>query len=344
MNKSQEIQSIIGQRQPLAKKLTDIETGLSSLYASLQRLEQERDRQLLHWSGDEATKSKLQTLDFASFEENIREHLTSLGRLQGRFSRKTLKSGVIGRMGQGKSTLLQSLSGLKNEVIPAMQGKACTAARSTISHKAGNLTTAEIQFHDHESFLIEIITPYYKKLGLTPVPNSFEAFAHRAIPNLPTDADQTDINIYNRLKDDYHSNGKKYQEHLGRGYLTIQDQSDISNYVASKYNQDYQLINHECLAVKHVKISCAFPVDEIGAIALVDVPGLGDFRLGDESLVIEALAQEVDFILFIRKPSKDRANFEQSDTKLYDLANKALNNLPSRSITICLLGLSWFSM
>jgi hypothetical protein len=91
MNKSQEIQSIIGQRQPLAKKLTDIETGLSSLYASLQRLEQERDRQLLHWSGDEATKSKLQTLDFASFEENIREHLTSLGRLQGRFSRKTPK-------------------------------------------------------------------------------------------------------------------------------------------------------------------------------------------------------------------------------------------------------------
>ncbi|MCF3576018.1 dynamin family protein [Planktothrix agardhii] len=334
MNKSQEIQSIIGQRQPLAKKLTDIETGLSSLYASLQRLEQERDRQLLHWSGDEATKSKLQTLDFASFEENIREHLTSLGRLQGRFSRKTLNIGVIGRMGQGKSTLLQSLSGLKNEVIPAMQGKACTAARSTISHKAGNLTTAEIQFHDHESFLIEIITPYYKKLGLTPVPNSFEAFAHRAIPNLPTDADQTDINIYNRLKDDYHSNGKKYQEHLGRGYLTIQDQSDISNYVASKYNQDYQLINHECLAVKHVKISCAFPVDEIGAIALVDVPGLGDFRLGDESLVIEALAQEVDFILFIRKPSKDRANFEQSDTKLYDLANKSLNDLPSRSILV----------
>lgn len=88
------------------------------------------------------------------------------------------------------------------------------------------------------------------------------------------------------------------------------------------------------MAVKHVKISCPFPLDEIGAIALVDVPGLGDFRLGDESLVIEALGQEVDFILFIRKPSKDRANFEQNDTQLYDLANKALNDLPSRSIFV----------
>lgn len=333
MNKSQEIQSIIGQRQPLAKKLTDIETGLSSLYASLQRLEQERDRHILHWSGDEATKSKLQTLDFASFEENIREHLTSLGRLQGRFSRKTLNIGVIGRMGQGKSTLLQSLTGLKNEVIPALSGKACTAARSTICHQPGNLTTAEIQFHDHDSFLREVIIPYYKKLGLMPIPSSLEAFVHGEIPSLPLSANQTNINIYNRLKDDYHTNGKKYQEYLRRGSLNIQDPSKISNYVAQEY-KDSQLINHECLAVKHVKISCEFPFDEIGAIALVDVPGLGDFRLGDESLVIEALAQEVDFILFICKPSKDRANFEQSDTDLYHLANKALNDLPSRSIFV----------
>ncbi|MGL4497627.1 MAG: dynamin family protein, partial [Planktothrix sp.] len=286
------------------------------------------------WAGDDATQSKLQKLNFASFQQNIMEHLASLGRLQGRFSRKTLNIGVIGRMGQGKSTLLQSLTGLNNEVIPALPGKACTAARSTIRHQQGNLTTAEIQFHDRDSFLQEIIIPYYQKLGLTPIPSSFEAFAHSALPSLPTGADQTDINIYNRLKDDYHSHAQQYQEYLGRGSLTLQDESQISKYVASQYNQGYQLINHECLAVKQVKIACPFPVEEIGAIALVDVPGLGDFKLGDESLVIEALAQEVDFILFIRKPSKDRANFEQNDTQLYALANKALNDLPSRSIFV----------
>lgn len=335
MNKSEEIQSIIAQRQPLAKKLADIETGLSSLYAAIQRLEQERDRQLQHWVGDDATQSKLQKLNFASFQQNIIEHLASLGRLQKRFSRKTLNIGVIGRMRQGKSTLLQSLTGLKNKVIPARPGKPCTAARSTICHKPENLTTAEIQFHDRDSFLQEIIIPYYKKLGLTPIPSSFEAFSHSALPSLPTSAYQTDINIYNRLKDDYHTHAQTYQEYLGRGSLTTQDESQISKYVASQYSQNDQLIiNHECLAVKQVKISCTFPFDEIGAIALVDVPGLGDFRLGDESLVIEALGQEVDFILFIRKPSNDGAAFEQSDTQLYDLANKALNDLPSRSMFV----------
>jgi hypothetical protein len=44
MNKSQEIQSIIAQRQPLAQKLGNIETRLSSLYGLIQSLAQERDR------------------------------------------------------------------------------------------------------------------------------------------------------------------------------------------------------------------------------------------------------------------------------------------------------------
>lgn len=237
MSKSQEIQSIIAQRQPLAEKLADIETRLSSLYRSIQTWEQERDRQLEYWPGDTATKTKLQSLNFDHFKQIAREELASLHQLQGRFSRQTLNIAVIGRMGQGKSTLLQSLSGLQNDVIPAMQGKACTAARSTICHQAGNVTTAEIQFHDRESFLTEVIVPYYNQLKLTPVPSSFEAFIHSAIPGLPKDADQTDINIYNRLKDDYHSNGKKYQEYLGRGSLTIQEQSKISNYVAQEYNR-----------------------------------------------------------------------------------------------------------
>ncbi len=334
MSKSQEIESIIAQRVPLAQKLAELETPFKSLYGSIQELERQRYKQLEYWTEYSATQSKLQNLNFAHFEQKAQEGLESLRRLQGRFSRKTLNIGVIGRMGQGKSTLLQSLSGLGDDVIPALQGKACTAARSTICHQEGDITTAEIQFHDKESFLREVIVPYYQKLELAPVPSSFEAFANTEIPSLRKEADQTQINIYNRLKDDYHVNAKQYQEYLGRGYLSIGDKSKISNYVAQKYDADSQLINYECLAVKHVKISCSFPQDEVGAIALVDVPGLGDFRLGDESLVIEALGQEVDFILFMRKPSKDRANFEQSDTQLYDLANKALNDLPSRSIFV----------
>lgn len=236
-------------------------------------------------------------------------------------------------MGQGKSTLLQSLTGLNNDVIPALQGKACTAARSTIFHEVGGSTTAEIEFHSKASFLKEVILPYYDKLGLDPKPTSFKEFAHSEIPRLSS-PHQTDVNIYNNLRY-YHANVERYRDWLERGVYTIHDPSQVANYVSQKYDaQTYRVINYECLAVKHVKIRCPFPSDEIGDIALVDVPGLGDFRLGDEAIAIEALAQEVDFILFIRKPSKDRASLEQNDTQLYDLANQALNDLPSRSLFV----------
>jgi ABC-type phosphate/phosphonate transport system ATPase subunit len=53
--------------------------------------------------------------------------LVILEKLQARFSCDTLNIGVIGIMRQGKSTLLQSLTGLGNNVIPAQSGGACTA-------------------------------------------------------------------------------------------------------------------------------------------------------------------------------------------------------------------------
>ena len=333
MTKAQDISGIIAQRQPLAHKLGEIETRLNTLCQSLSRLEQERQRQLQQWSGDSETTSKLQNLTLTEFERRVREELTTLHRLKARFSRNTLNIGVIGSMGQGKSTLLQSLTGLTNQVIPAFPGKACTAARSKISHQDGRSTEARIEFHSHDSFLREVILPYYDKLGLEPKPSSFEVFASSPLPDLPSEDDHTQTNIYNRLKNDYHRHTDQYREYLGRDPLRVQDESQISSYVAQNY-QDNQLVNYQCLAVKSVEIACSFPFDEIGAIALIDVPGLGDFRLGDESLVIEALGQEVDFILFMYKPSKDRANFEQRDTQLYNLASKALNNLSRRSIFV----------
>lgn len=332
MTKAQEISSIIAQRQPLADKLGNIEKRLDSLCQSLGRLEQERQRQLEYWSGDSETNSKLQTLILTEFERRGREELTNLHRLKSRFSRNTLNIGVIGSMGQGKSTLLQSLTGLTNQVIPAFPGKACTAARSKIFHKEGSITEARIEFHSRDSFLNEIILPYYDELSLAPKPNSLESFASSSIPDLPSD-DHTKINIYNRLKNDYRCHTEKYWEYLGRDPLRLQDESQISSYVAQHYENN-QLVNYQCLAVKHVEISCSFPTHEIGAITLIDVPGLGDFRLGDESLVIEALGQEVDFILFIHKPSKDRATFEQRDTQLCNLASQALNDLSCRSIFV----------
>ena len=46
INKNQEIQRIIAQRQPLARQLAKIESQFSALYSSIKNLEQERRQQL----------------------------------------------------------------------------------------------------------------------------------------------------------------------------------------------------------------------------------------------------------------------------------------------------------
>ena len=69
-------------------------------------------------------------------------------------------------MRQGKSTFLQSLSGLTDDEIPACKGGACTAVRSKIYHHDGE-TRATVTLHSEDSFLKEVIAPYYKDLNLS---------------------------------------------------------------------------------------------------------------------------------------------------------------------------------
>jgi hypothetical protein len=67
---------------------------------------------------------------------------------------------------------------------------------------------------------------------------------------------------------------------------------------------------------------------------LVDVPGLGDTRLGDEELILKTLGQEVDSVVFLRRPDPVRYQWETKDTKLYDLAAAALPNLAERAFMV----------
>ncbi|MDJ0636988.1 MAG: hypothetical protein QNJ34_27670 [Xenococcaceae cyanobacterium MO_188.B29] len=73
-------------------------------------------------------------------------------------------------------------------------------------------------------------------------------------------------------------------------------------------------------------------------IALVDMPGLGDTRLGDAERMISALSQDVDFILFIRRPRGDGDYLGSQDTDLYYTAAKALKEkLPLEEWSFLLL-------
>jgi hypothetical protein len=326
INRTARIASIIEKRRPLAQNIEGVETNLKSLASALRNLEDNRN-QLLTRVDDANVKGQLKEIDFSSIQLNIAAELEGLGKLRVRFSRDTLNIGVVGRMKQGKSTLLQSLSGLDNDVIPARKGGACTAVRSTIFPRFHAETEAKITFHSEDSLFKEVILPYYTELGLTPSPASFSDFVNSPLPDKPSSA--TNEAMYQRLKHDYYSNQAVYRDLLGASQLRVL-RPEIQEYVTHANGVD----SFKSLAVREVKIYCPFPNPEVGQIALVDIPGLGDLRVGDENLMLETLGQEVDVVLFVRRPDPQGDDWQIQDTALYDTAVNALNDLPERSFLV----------
>ena len=326
-NRAERIAHIIEQRKPLAKQIEKVANNLGLLESTLDNLEY-KCNQILRQVDDETVCNNLETINFSYIHVRIKDELQKLTKLKARFCRDTLNIGVVGRMRQGKSTLLQSLTGLESDVIPTHSGGACTAVKSIIRHRLTGETEAKIYFHSEESLFQEVILSYYQELNLNPQPSSFSkfinTFSNYAIPEVDNPTQKT---LYERIKNDYHKNYLDYQDLLGKNELLV-SRDEITEYVAHHEN------SFKNLAVRGVEIYCTFPNPEVGQIALVDLPGLGDFKSSDKSLLEDALEQEVDIVLFVRRPDTIGDAWKTEDTDLYATAARALNNLAERSFLV----------
>ncbi len=334
--RTKQIQEILSQRLPLRAKIATAESNLRSLAHSLDTLATNRDR-LITQQRSEPEAQNLQQLNFHRLQTQIQSQLTGLNLLKNRFNRDTLNIGVIGRAGQGKSRLLQSLTGLSSNEIPTGDRGHCTGVRSTIQHQPGIDTYGEITFHSEHSFLQEVIALYYQDLDLGQVPYSLDEFANNPLPSCPSHLVNTAVAAgkYEYLER-YHQHLPQYRHLLTKSTLIKLIKQQIREYVAQD-NLAGERVYYNYLAVKEAKIFCPFPHPDIGQIALIDMPGLGDTGVGDESRLIEILAQDVDLVLFVRMPRPMRDFWADVDVKLYDAANSALTALPFKQWSFLVL-------
>lgn len=325
-HRTAQIAQIVEKRRPLAEKMSRVEDNLRSLAAALRTLQDHRDR-LLDSVEDVAIVGHLQDVDFWKIQVEIATELEAMAKLKARFSRNTLNIGVVGRARQGKSRLLQSLTGLSASEIPDGDRQHCTGVLSTIYHNPTLETHGEVFFHSERSFLDEAIAPYYNQLQLGPAPQSLDDFARQSLPPLPRDlyGAQTGAK-YEHLRR-YHTHLDQYRSLLHQPSPRRISQGEIREYVAQD-TSDGQRVFFNYLAVRQVKIVCKFPNSDVGTIALVDMPGLGDTGIGDEVRLIETLGHEVDFVLFVRMPKSSGDYWADVDVKLYDTAATALTELP----------------
>ena len=322
------IDEIIEKRQPLAQRIERVINHLNTLDSSLKLLQEDRDR-ILSSTNNPETAKKLNSLNFLKLQQELQSHLNALKRLEARFSRTTVNIGVVGRARQGKSRLLQSLTGLTGDEIPDGNRLHCTGVRSTIYHQSHGPTYGEVSFHTEESFLQQVIVPYYTKLQLGNRPQTISEFTS-TFPSqtLPaTIADQAESKaMYEHLRR-YHQHLEEYRLLLSQPDRRI-DQNQIREYVAQD-NLEGERVYTNYLAVREVRIICQFPNQDIDKLALVDMPGLGDTGTGDEQRLIRSLGQDVDIILFVRMPKPAGGDhWADVDVRLYDTACKAIPELP----------------
>ena len=317
----QYIQAIINKRQEMAKRIKQVKQNWLFLQETLQQLEQKR-QEISH---NPNLAKPLAQYSFSNILESIDSAKEELDNLEKRLSRKTLNIGVFGRMRNGKSRLLQSLTGLGENQIPSGSGGVCTRGLTKIFHVSDSAKVRnEVEYHSWSSFK-EIIHLYFDKLGLDDkpiVPDDMK----KQLPKLPEEK-RSDINaryLYGRLCKEYYGRLEEYQLKLNGSTILVPDDK-ITKYITQDDNNN----SGEYLAVKELRIFCQFPYhQEVGQIGVIDLPGLGDDNIFGLERLIKNLKQDIDVIIFVRMPKYTGDDWEEADRKMFQTARDALGEFP----------------
>ena len=338
-HRTERINAIIQERQRFGSRIERDKANLEALLLALINLRQHQSEFLAR--GIDATSAKrLSEIDFELINE-IDRLLYLLEKLRYRYTRNTINIAVVGYARQGKSRLLQSLTGLSNRVIPDGGEGYCTGTLSKIVHKSRlPQAVAKVHFYSPNEFSKQVINPYYETLGLAGKPITFEEFARTPPPSLPAYKKDSEIDNarYGHFRKNYYYNIAKYRHFLGTPTIEITE-SEIPKYVTQDFIDESgnKIVNH--LAVKEVEISCSFPHEDIGQISLLDLPGLGDTNLIEAERLIKIISQEADFIVFVRRPEAN-AVWGAAHLKLYQIARDALSNFPLSKCSFMVLNRS----
>jgi hypothetical protein len=327
-NRAERITSIIEKRRPLVVQIERVLENLKTLDEAARDFEVTRDQ--ISALADEEVRGMLRDVDFGTIRVRINDEVQALTRLKTRFSRNTLNIGVVGRARQGKSRMLQSLSGLSALEIPDGDGLHCTGVRSIITHNPIVEPYGEVWFHTERSFLDEVIAPYYgPELLNTIPPSTLQEFVANPLPPQPESPyRQTELSEkYNKLVA-YKENLGKYRDLLSEPSPRRIPMQLVREYVAQR-DLSGETLFYNYIAVREVKIVCSFPKQDLGSIALVDMPGLGDTGIGDEQRLVKTLGEDVDVAVFVRMPRTLGDYWADVDVTLYDTASRALaSDLP----------------
>jgi hypothetical protein len=264
-------------------------------------------------------------LPFAQARESAAEAVRLLRVLEARFARDTVNIGVSGQARVGKSTLLQSVSGLGDDQIPTGQALPVTAVRSRIFH-APDLRRATLRLHSFETFVGDVLAPYHAELdiaGLPATPEEFRGWVYPKPEDSPSDRPSW-ATMLNRLRA-MQASFPSYEHDLTGGERVV-PLEELRPWVAYPTNAEEQaggVVARRYLAVRDVRIDCPFPHAQVRRLGIVDLPGLGELAARADQHHVGGLQNEVDVVLLVKRPVEGMAFWGDADARALDLIDSA---------------------
>jgi hypothetical protein len=239
-----------------------------------------------------------------------------------RVRRDTVNMGVIGSTRAGKSTLLRTITGLPDTVIPSSQYDPTTAAPSRIYHVTGQ-QSALLELHPWESFRDSYLQPLHKLANLDRVPQTPSDFVGQSYPAVGSDsAGGAGADKYLRKLLVAQESFGSYEALLRGPRTKTVGLSELRPYVSYPFAGDPP--NHQPYhAIRSTKILQQFP--EVAAInlGLIDLPGAGESGLDVDRQFMQELKNEIDLLLMIKRPSTVTATYLNEDSYALELADSA---------------------
>lgn len=148
----------IGVLQNQKKDIRAICDSIDRFHKLQEDIEKNRERFSI-LLGNSDVPGRIADISTNHFYELFSKYNRELERITSRVQRDSLNISFVGCMGQGKSLVMQSISGLGGNVIPSADGGSCTGAKSVIVNTNNNSVSAKITFFSQIE-LVGIVNKY----------------------------------------------------------------------------------------------------------------------------------------------------------------------------------------
>lgn len=244
----------------------------------------------------------------AELEDALEELNQNIGAIRNRFLQDDICIAILGKAGNGKSRLIQSITGLDDYTIPTSEKGCCTGTRMIIRN--GPSYKATIHFLTKEDFLQKVIQRYADALN-TGVRVSDVSDIHRVLQSIPQGVFESYVG---RLKE-YETHQGEYLSYLGRGAKRLTNSKEVREYVSQiGVNREKY---YKFMAVDYVEVECPFPTSTVQKLMLVDSVGVNENTLNIQEDMLDIISNQADFVFYIKKMGDRNVLVDSYDWKVY---------------------------